>query len=116
MLERRNYGSGMGCCRVPRIVKAKDLKNDIEGNGVDLKLGAFKLKFQDYLRGLIFKKRIPAKYLLVFMIADELQSKEPNAVPVQFVPYKSITDSKLIELETKLQKVMEENGMPVVGK
>ena len=67
----------MGCCRVPRIVKkAKDLKNDIEGNGVDLNLGAFKLKFRDYLRGLFLKKRIPAKYLLVFMIADELQRKK----------------------------------------
>ena len=123
VLEKSNAGekkvmeAGWDAVEYQELLRrAKDLKNDVEGNGVDLNLGAFKLKFQDYLRGLFLKKRIPAKYLLVFMIADELRSKKPYAVPVQFVPYKSITDSKLIELETKLQKVMEENGMPVVGK
>jgi hypothetical protein len=63
----------------------------------------------------MLKKRVAAKYLLVFMIADELRNRKPYAIPVQFLPYKSITDAKLIELSSKLQDVMEKNGMTVVG-
>jgi hypothetical protein len=100
---------------------AKGLKIEIESilannrNGVKFDLVSFKLKIRKYLKDLFLKKRVPAKYLLVFMIADEMRNRKPYAVPVQFLPYKSITDSKLVELETKLQNVMEENGMTVVG-
>ena len=56
-----------------------------------------------------------AGYLLTFMISDELRKKKPCAVPVQFVPYKSIGDSQLRDLEVKLEKAMKNAGMTVVG-
>ena len=49
------------------------------------------------------------------MISDELRKKKPYAVPVQFVPYKSIGDSQLRDLEVKLEKAMKNAGMTVVG-
>lgn len=95
-----------------------ELKNAIEMHrtGAKFDLMALKLKLKQYLKDLMLKKRIAAKYLLVFMIADELQNRKPYAIPVKFLPYKSITDAKLIDLASNLQDVMEKNGMTVVGK
>ena len=61
--------------------RARELINDVEGNGVNLNLAAFKIKVKSYLIGLFLRKRVQAKYLLVFMIADELRKKKPYAVP-----------------------------------
>ena len=49
-----------------------------------------------YLKDLFSKKRIAATHLLVFMIADD---RKPYAIPVRFLPYRSLTDAKLRELE-----------------
>lgn len=103
------------------LKKANSLKIEVESkladqrNRVKVDVTEFKLSMRKYLKDLFLKKRLPAKYLLVFVIADELRNRKPYAVPVQFLPYKSITDSKLIELETALQCVMEKHGMTVVG-
>ena len=100
-----------------KVLKS-ELENAIEMHrtGAKFDLMALKLKLKQYLKDLMLKKRIAAKYLLVFMIADELRNRKPYAIPVQFLPYKSITDAKLIELASNLQDVMEKNGMTVVGK
>ena len=68
-----------------------------------------------YLKDLFTKKRVAASHVLVFMIADELRNRKPYAVPVQFMPYKSLTDSKLRELEVQLEDAMRNAGMTVVG-
>ena len=88
----------------------------MHGTGAKFDLMASKLKLKQHLKDLMLKKRIAAKYLLVFMTADELRNRKSCAIPVQFLPYKSITDAKLIELACNLQDVMEKNGMTVVGK
>jgi hypothetical protein len=49
------------------------------------------------------------------MIADELRNRKPYAVPVRFMPYKSLTDSKLRDLELELEEAMRNAGMTVVG-
>ncbi len=103
------------------LKRSKALKLELENviemhkTGAKFDLVALKLKLRKYLKDLMLKKRVAAKYLLVFMIADELRNRKPYAIPVQFLPYKSITDAKLIELSSKLQDVMEKNGMTVVG-
>lgn len=53
--------------------------------------------------------------MLVFMIADELRNRKPYAIPVRFMPYRSLTDSKLRELELQLEEAMRNMGMTVVG-
>ena len=69
-----------------------------------------------YLKDLFLKKRIAATHVLVFMISDELRNKKPYAIPVRFMPYKSLTDSKLRELEVQLEEAMRNAGMTVVGR
>lgn len=68
-----------------------------------------------YLKDLFSKKRIAATHLLVFMIADERRNRKPYAIPVRFLPYRSLTDAKLRELEVQLEEVMRSSGMTVIG-
>ena len=104
-----------------RVSGANSLKTEIESmltdkrNGAKIDVIEFKLRMRKYLKDLFLKKRLPAKYLLVFVIADELRNRKPYAMPFQFLPYKSITDSTVIELETTLQCIMGKNGMTVFG-
>ena len=101
--------------------KVRGFQNDLKdfeqggggGSGVDL----FELKssFLHYLKDLYSKKRIAASHLLIFMIADELRNRKPYAIPVRFLPYRSLTDGKLRELEVQLEEAMRGAGMTVVG-
>ena len=63
-----------------------------------------------YLKDLYTKKRNAASHMLVFMIADELYNRKPYAIPVHFMPYRSLTDSKLRELELQLEEAMKNVG------
>lgn len=78
-------------------------------------INCFKSKLLKYLKDLYSKNRVAATHLLVFMIADELRNRKPYAVPVQFIAYSSITDSKLKYLAEDLENAMISIGMIVVG-
>ena len=91
-----------------------DLNGVISGDN-NVNLLSVKSNILSYLKGLYSKKRVAATHILVFMIADELRNRKPYAVPVRFMPYKSITDGKLRQLELELEDVMRANGMTVVG-
>jgi hypothetical protein len=78
-------------------------------------LQSLKKRLLKYLHDLYLKKRSAASHLLVFMIADELRNSKPYAIPVRFLPYKSITDSKVRELETEMENAMTSLEMTVVG-
>ena len=46
-----------------------------------------------YFRNLFVKKRQPGTtHVLLFLVSDERQNKKPYALPVQYIPYKSIKD------------------------
>lgn len=79
-------------------------------------LTALKSSLLIYLEELFSKKRTAASHVLVFMIADELRNKKPYAIPVRFMPYKSLTDLKLRKLEMDLEDAMRSEGMTVVGR
>ena len=68
-----------------------------------------------YVKQLFSKKRLAATHLMVFMIADEARNFKPYALPVRVLPYASMTDGKLRELEVELRTVMVNLGMVVVG-
>ena len=72
-------------------------------------------KLLTYLHGLFMKKRIPASHVLVFMISDELRNHKPYALPVRFLPYKSLTDKALRDLQVEVAVKMTSLGMIVVG-
>ena len=85
------------------------------GGSVGLNLFELKSSLLSYLKDLLSKKRIAATHFLVFTIADERRNRKPYAIPVRFLPYKSLTDAKLRELEVQLEEAMRGNGMTVVG-
>ena len=67
------------------------------------------------VKGLTFKKREAASYLLIFMISDEQRNSKPYAIPVRVIKYKSITDSRLRVLTDELKTDMKRVGMKTVG-
>lgn len=62
------------------------------------------------------QKRIPATHIFVLMISSELRDIKPYALPVQCLPYHSITQQQLRQLVSKLVKEMTSRGMKVAGK
>ena len=50
------------------------------------------------------------------MVASEARVKKPYSIPVQYIPYKSITDEYIRGLVQKLQEKMIDLGLTVVGK
>ena len=100
------------------IKKVQALQHDLNmfvDGAEDVDLNAVKLELLNYLKGLFSKKRVAATHLLVFMIADELRNHKPYAIPVRFMPYMSLTDGKLRELEIQLENAMRSKGITVVG-
>ena len=86
-----------------------------ESDGASAGLIFMKSGLLVYLKDLYTKKHTAASHMLVFMIADELRNRKPYAIPVRFMPYRSLTDSKLRELELQLEEAMKNVGMRVVG-
>ena len=81
-----------------------ELKGVLDG-GVISDLPKLKSRLLQHNKNLFSKKTVAASYLLVFMISVELRNRKPYAVPVQFIPYKSLSDSKLRDLQVKGGKV-----------
>lgn len=100
------------------VKKVQGLQCDLNafvGGNEDVNLTLIKSDLLNYLKGFFSKKRVAATHLLVFMIADELRNHKPYAIPVRFMPYKSLTDVKLRELEMEIEDAMRRSGMTVVG-
>ncbi|XP_072017737.1 uncharacterized protein [Amphiura filiformis] len=72
-------------------------------------------EYTRYLRDIYKKKRTPATHVLVLMVSDEERKKKPYAVPVQYVPYKSITDAEAKKIADGVKEKMVEHGLKVVG-
>lgn len=78
-------------------------------------LTSLKSNMLSYLKDLFTKKRTAASHILVFMIADELRNRKSYVILVKFMPYKSLTDSKLREMELQVEEAMRNAGMTIVG-
>ena len=98
-----------------KLVQIQSELNGIICGDNKVKLLSVKSNILSYPNGLYSKKRVAAMHILVFMTTDELRNRKPYAVLIRFMPYKSITDRKLRQLELKLEGVMRGNGMTVVG-
>ena len=95
-------------------IMQSQILNDDQGNAMKSLL-VLKPKLLEYLCGLYTKRRTPATHLLVFMISDELRNRKPYAVPIRFMPYGSIADNKMRELEPEVDCAMGKLEMKVVG-
>ena len=107
------------------LKQANDFKDELELVINDLKFGLqnvavlrirkLEKSILQYYKDLYSKKRSPASHLLIFMLADELRNVKPYAVPVQFLPIKSITDDQIRQLELEIETLMKSNEMVTVG-
>lgn len=75
----------------------------------------FKKELCILLKGAYSKRQTAASHLIAFMIFDERRNSKPYAVPVRFLPYQSISDGKLQELEEELEIEMKAIDMVTVG-
>ena len=71
---------------------------------------------KSYLRNLFKKKRTAATHVLVLMLSDERRQKKPYALPVRFIPYKSLRDQFVRDFTKEVKKHMTERELSVVGK
>ena len=69
-----------------------------------------------YTRDLFKKKRTAATHVLVIMVSDERRNSKPYALPVQYVPYKSLKDATVQRLVEDVMKAMRDLDMKYVGK
>ena len=70
-----------------------------------------------YLRNLFVKKRQSgATHVLLFLVSDERRNRKPYALPVQYVPYKSIRDQFVRDLTDIIKREMIALGLKPVGK
>ena len=53
-------------------------------------------------KGVIRHQRTAASHILVFMISTEDRTKKPYALPIQCVPYKGLSDSKVRDLANNI--------------
>ena len=76
-----------------------------------------KQDFLTYLKDLFKKKRSPAAtHVLVLMLSDERRARKPYCMPVQYVPYYSITADDIQRLTAGVKRKMVELGMKCRGK
>ena len=68
-----------------------------------------------YLRNLFKKKRIAATHVLVLMLSDERRNKKPYALPIRYVPYRSMRDQYVYGLTRDVKLKMQERGLNLVG-
>lgn len=68
-----------------------------------------------YLRNLFKKKRIAATHVLVLMLSDEKRSRKPYALPVRFVPCRTLKDQFIRDLTKDLKEEMTKRNLCVTG-
>lgn len=72
-------------------------------------------KWVAYLRNLFKKKRIAADHIIVFMISDEQRKKKPYALPIKFIPCRTLKDQVVRNLNKEVKEKMKERNLAVVG-
>ncbi|XP_072036944.1 uncharacterized protein [Amphiura filiformis] len=75
--------------------------------GKKARLSAVRTNLLEYNTSLTTKKRTLARYLVVFMISDEMQNTKPYSWPVRIVPVEYITSEIVVKLR---QQLLEKNG------
>ena len=73
------------------------------------------VEYKTYITNLFKKKRQPATHVLVVMLSEERRNHKPYALPIQYVPYHSLTDSYVQQLIKGVRNAMEQLGMVCVG-
>ena len=68
-----------------------------------------------YLKNLFKKKRVAADHNEVVMVSDEKRLKKPYALPVKFVPCRTLRDQYIRDLTKQVKEAIMQRGLTVVG-
>ena len=68
-----------------------------------------------FIKGVTRHQRTSATHILIFMISNEERRKKPYAIPVQCIPYKSLSDFKVRELANLVIHEITNRKMKVAG-
>ena len=79
-------------------------------------LRALASEVKSYLRNLFKKMRIAATHVLVLMLSDERHQNKPYALPVRYIPYRSLRDQYVRDFTKDIKQHMTQRGMTIVGK
>lgn len=69
-----------------------------------------------YLRSIFKKKRTAAAHVLVLMLSDERRAKKPYALPVRYVPCRTLRDQFIRDLTKDLKQEMKQRDLYLTGK
>lgn len=99
-------------------MKSSDCLGDVSISLVNTNHRISKVKklLAEVIHGFYYFKRTAATHILVIIISPETRSRKPYALPVQCIPYKSLTDSAVWETLKAVIREMTELGMEVAGK
>ena len=78
-------------------------------------LQTIRQKAISFVKGVVRHQRTAATHVLVFMISNEERNKKPHALPIQCLPYKGLSDSKVRELANHIITEMVQRKMKVAG-
>ena len=78
-------------------------------------LQTIRQKANSFVKGVVRHQRTAATHVLVFMISNEERNKKPYALPIQCLPYKGLSDSKVRELANHIITEMVQRKMKVAG-
>jgi hypothetical protein len=60
-------------------------------------------------------QRTAATHVLVVMVSSEKKDKKPYALPIRYVPYKSLKDADVRAIIEETKEQMKDLGLKVVG-
>ena len=60
--------------------------------------------------------RTTATYVLVLMLSNERLQKKPSALPVRYIPNRSLQDQYVCDFTKDAKQHMAQRGMTIVGK
>ena len=76
-----------------------------------------KVDLAKYHKALFKKKRQPAAtHVLVIMASEEKRRFQPYALPIQYIPYHTITSKQVLVFVDEIKKKMMEMDMKCIGK
>ena len=99
-----------------RVLKDKIQRPNLESDeNVPSQLRSIRQRLVTVIKGVTRHQRTAASHILVFMISTEDRRRKPYALPVQCVPYKGLSDSKVRDLANNIISEMVKRKMNVAG-
>lgn len=113
-LDKSGRQVRVDCQAVKDSLRSKHL--DITKDNIRKRLSSHRENLLKHAKSVIKYRRTAASHILIVMISSELRNKKPYALPVQCIPYVSLSDESVRSVCDKLICQMKNRGMKIAGK